>query len=156
LLETILLAGMFIIAVRLYYLQIYKGTELSHKAMAQRQQSSTLIHRGSITDRHGLPLAIDTTRYDIYVHPELVTVNFQEVLDVLSRVTNQDRNHLVELFSARKSVITVARGLSREQVDELQSLNWTGLDIVPRSFRHYPEGKLAAHLLGYVNFDTEG
>ncbi len=53
-------------------------------------------------------------------------------------------------------MVTLARGLEREAVDELQALNWTGIDVVPRPFRHYPEGQLAAHLLGYVNFDTKG
>ncbi len=118
------------------------------------------MHRGAITDRHGLPLAIDTTRYDIYVHPELLKKDKQEAAQTLARITHQDDPkkfaHLYKILTAGYPVVTVARGLEREAVDDLQSLNWTGIDIVPRPFRHYPEGQLAAHLLGYVNMDTKG
>ncbi len=59
-------------------------------------------------------------------------------------------------MNAGYPVITLGRRMERESVDEIQALNWPGVDIVPRPFRHYPEGQLAAHLLGYVNMDTQG
>jgi cell division protein FtsI/penicillin-binding protein 2 len=158
--QILLLLGFIGIFIRLYYLQIYKGSELTQKAMTQRQQSTLLVHRGAITDRHGLPLAIDTTRYDIYVHPELLKKGKQEAAETLGRITHQGDAkqvaHLYRLLSAGYPVVTVARGLEREAIDELQSLNWPGIDVVPRPFRHYPEGQLAAHILGYVNMDTHG
>ena len=146
------------IGARLYYLQIYKGPELKDKATVQRRQHNSLVHRGEITDRHGLPLAIDTTRYDVYVHPELVKASTEEAAETLSRITHQGNQyeHMLKLLSTGYPVVTIARGLEREAVDELQALDWTGIDIVPRPFRHYPEGQLAAHLLGYVNMDTHG
>ena len=157
--QILLLCGFVIIAARLYYLQVMQGAIITHNAMVQRQQHNMLVHRGAITDRHGLPLAIDTTRYDIYVHPDLIKVGPQEASEILARITHQDSAaqfaRLKRLLAAN-SVVTVARGLEREAVDELQALNWPGIDIVPRPFRHYPEGSLAAHLLGYVNFDTKG
>lgn len=154
--QLILFLGMLAIFGRLYYLQIARGPELTKRAMEQRQQNNLLIHRGAITDRHGLPLAIDTTRYDIYVHTRLLKVGEQEAIETFARITKQDPAKIQRLFDADYPVITLARHLGREEVDELQALNWTGIDIVPRSFRHYPEGKLAAHMLGYVNMDTRG
>lgn len=158
--QILLLTGFIGIICRLYYLQIHKGYELTQHATVQRQQTTLLVHRGMITDRHGLPLAIDTTRYDIYIHPELLKKSRQEAAQTLAHITHQEAPsqlaHLNKLLTAGYPVVTVARGLEREAVDELQSLNWTGIDVVPRPFRHYPEGQLAAHLLGYVNFDTHG
>lgn len=154
--QMLLVFGMAAICVRLYYLQIYMGKELTRRATVQRQQNNLLIHRGAITDRHGLPLAIDTTRYDIYVHTNLLKVSVDEAVETFARITHEDAARIRRLFDAGYPVITLARHLGREEVDELQALNWTGIDIVPRSFRHYPEGKLAAHILGYVNMDTRG
>jgi cell division protein FtsI/penicillin-binding protein 2 len=154
--QMTLLCGMLAIFGRLYYLQIAKGPELTKRAQVQRQQSNLLIRRGQITDRHGLPLAIDTTRYDIYVHTNLLKVTAEEAVETFARITHQDEARLRRLFEAGYPIITLARHLGREEVDELQALNWTGIDIVPRSFRHYPEAKLAAHILGYVNMDTHG
>lgn len=88
--QVILLAGILAIAVRLYYLQIYKGPELTKRAQVQLQQHNLLVHRGAITDRHGLPLAIDTTRYDIYVHPDLLKVSSNEAAETFARITHQD------------------------------------------------------------------
>ncbi len=147
---------MLAIVGRLYYLQIMQGPELTRKAMVQRQQNKLLVHRGAITDRRGLPLAIDTTRYDVYLHPDLLKVPLDEAASTLADITHQDSPKLTRLISQGYPVVTVARHLGREEVDELQALNWPGIDIVPRAFRHYPEGKLAAHILGYVNFDTRG
>ena len=158
--QIMLLLGFVGIICRLYYLQIYKGYELTQHATVQRQQTTLLVHRGAITDRHGLPLAIDTTRYDIYVHPELLKKSKQEAAQTLAHITHQETPkqlaHLYKNLTVGYPVVTLARGLEREAVDELQALNWTGIDVVPRPFRHYPEGQLAAHLLGYVNFDTKG
>jgi cell division protein FtsI (penicillin-binding protein 3) len=154
--QAILLLGGLVIMGRLYYLQVFKGQELTHKAQLQRQQSNALIHRGAITDRHGLPLAIDTTRYDVYVHPQLLKASVEEATETLSSIAHLDKEKVKNQLTSGYPVITLARHLGREEVDELQALNWTGIDIHPRAFRHYPEGKLAAHVLGYVNVDTRG
>ncbi|HEY9714886.1 MAG TPA: penicillin-binding protein 2, partial [Chroococcales cyanobacterium] len=149
-----------IILGRLYYLQIFEGGKLTEKANVQRQQHNLLVHRGAITDRHGLPLAIDTTRYDVYAHPALIKAGPDAATEQLARICHQTSANqfakLSKLMHSKYPVVTVGRGLEREAIDELQALNWPGIDIVPRPFRHYPEGMLAAHLLGYVNMDTAG
>lgn len=152
----LLLVGFLVIAGKLYDLQILRGGELSKKAAIQRQENNMLVHRGTITDRHGLPLAVDTTRYDIVVHPDLLKVSKEEAARRLAEITKEDFNSIFKLISSGYNVVTIARHLGREEADELQALNWTGIDINAISFRHYPEGRLAAHLLGYVNMDTQG
>ncbi len=156
----LLAVGFIGICGRLYYLQIVKGGEIANAAAIQRQQHNLLVHRGAITDRHGLPLAIDTTRYDVYVHPDLLKAGQAEAAETLARITHQasalEYSKIKHLLGSGLPVVTIARSLEREAADELQSLNWTGIDIVPRPFRQYPEGTLAAHLLGYVNMDTHG
>jgi cell division protein FtsI/penicillin-binding protein 2 len=158
--QILLLVGFVAISGRLYYLQIVLGKKITHDAEIQRQQHNLLVHRGAITDRHGLPLAIDTTRYDVYVHPELLKAGSTEAAETIARITHQDSAKeyakIHRLLTGGQPVVTIARGLEREQADELQGLNWTGIDIVSRPFRQYPEGTLAAHLLGYVNMDTHG
>jgi len=154
--QLMLLLCFVVVAGRLYYLQFTCSQELTKKAMIQRQQNSLLIHRGAITDRKGLPLAVDTTRYDIFVHPELLKVSSEKASDELARITHQRRDKVQRLLTAGYPVVTVALHIEREAADEIQSLNWPGVDIAPRPFRHYPEGQLAAHLLGYVNMDTRG
>lgn len=154
--QFILALCVLAIGVRLYYLQIYKGGEIKGKAFEQRQKSRLLIHRGAITDRHGLPLAIDTTRYDLYIHPKLLKVSKKEAAAKISRIAKISEKRVYKRLTAGYPVVTVAKHLEREIVEDLQDLNWPGMDIIPRPFRHYPEGHLGAHILGYVNHDTKG
>ncbi|MBX9686582.1 MAG: penicillin-binding protein 2, partial [Candidatus Obscuribacterales bacterium] len=154
--QLLIATGLLLIAGRLYYLQIIKGPDLSKRAAMQREQNNLLIHRGAITDRHGLPLAIDTTRYDVFVHPSLLKVSLDEAALTFSKICHIDPKKSERLLKSNYPVVTMALHLNREEIEELQHLNWPGIDIVPRSFRHYPEAKLASHILGYVNMDTKG
>ncbi len=154
--QMILLFCSLIALGRLYYLQMIKGQDLGHQAMVQRQQNNLLVHRGTITDRHGLPLAVDTTRYDVYVHPDLLKISLDKAADLFAKITHEDHEWIRKLLYSGYPVITLARHLEREAVEELQSQNIGGIDVVPRPFRHYPEGQLAAHLLGYINVDSHG
>lgn len=154
--QVLLIIGVAAIAVRLYYLQIYMGPTIKERAKEQRQKTNLLIHRGAITDRHGLPLAIDTTRYNIYIHPRLLKVSMEEAANTIAKLTKTNETDILAKLNKGYPVVTIGKHLEREVADELHKLNWTGLDIVPRPFRHYPEGTLAAHILGYVNSDTKG
>lgn len=154
--QILLCLGALAVIGRLYYLQIYQGPTLKAKAEVQRQQHNMLVHRGAITDRRGLPLAIDTTRYDIFVHVKLLKKSPEESAKILSPIVNVPEEKVLRLLNSGYPIVTLARHLERENVDQLQHLNWTGIDIISRPFRQYPEGKLAATLLGYTDMDTKG
>ena len=143
-LQVCLLLAVMAIGARLYYLQIKQGDELKENARIQRQKSVNLVHRGAITDRHGLPLAIDTTRYDVFVHTKLLKKDKKEAAKILARITGQPEPKVYSRLTGRHHVVTIAQHIEREAADELQDLNWTGVDIISRPFRHYPEGVLAA------------
>lgn len=154
--QALLGIGAVAVIGRLYYLQIVQGPALTEKAQTQRQQHNMLVHRGAITDRKGLPLAIDTTRYDVYVHVKLLKLSKEDAAAKLAPIIKQPQEKLYKLLNSGYLVITLARHLDRETADALQALNWAGVDIVPRAFRQYPEGTLAATLLGFVDMNTNG
>jgi cell division protein FtsI/penicillin-binding protein 2 len=154
--QSFLGVGALIIVGRLYYLQILQGPELTKKAQTQRQQHNMLVHRGAITDRRGLPLAIDTTRYDIFVHTKLLKQSKEESAQILSQIMKEPYEKVLKLLSGKYPIVTLARHLDRETVDELQTLNWAGVDIVPRAFRQYPEGKMLGHILGFTDVEGHG
>ena len=154
--QTFLAVGGVAIIGRLGYLQIHKAPELVQRAELQRQQHNMLLHRGAITDRKGLPLAIDTTRYDIYVHVGSLKKSPDESAQIFADIIKQPKEKILKLLTSGYPVITLQRHLDREAVDALQALNWPGVDIVPKAFRQYPEGRLAGHLLGYIDPDAKG
>ncbi|MBX9941423.1 MAG: penicillin-binding protein 2 [Candidatus Obscuribacterales bacterium] len=154
--QILLACGAVSIIGRLYYLQVIQGPTLFNKAINQRQQHNMLVHRGAITDRRGLPLAVDTTRYDVYVHVKLLKKSKEEAAKILAPIVRKSEEKILKLFNSGYPIITLARHLDRESVDQLQELNWTGVDIFAKPFRQYPEGKLAGTLLGYTDMDAKG
>lgn len=154
--QILLCIGGLAIIGRLYYLQIYQGKTLVAKAETQRQQHNMLVHRGAITDRRGLPLAVDTTRYDVFVHIKLLKKDVDESARILAAIIKEPEAKIIKIFNSGYPIVTLARHLDRETIDQIQDLNWTGIDVVSRPFRQYPEGKLAATLLGYTDMDTKG
>ena len=65
--------------------------------MKQRCRDSKTIYlsiRGTITDRHGLPLAIDTTRYDVYIHPDLLRVNLNQASQLLAKIIHEPQEKI--------------------------------------------------------------
>ncbi|MBS1998594.1 MAG: penicillin-binding protein 2 [Cyanobacteria bacterium SZAS LIN-2] len=154
--QIILGVGAVAIIGRLFYLQVHKAPELVQRAQVQRQQHNMLMHRGAITDRRGLPLAIDTTRYDVYVHVDALKKTPDESAKILADILKKPQEKVLKLLTGGYTVVTLGRHLDRETVDQLQALNWAGVDIVPRAFRQYPEGNLAGHILGYVDPDAKG
>ncbi len=154
--QILLACGALSIIGRLYYLQVIQGPTLFNKAINQRQQHNMLVHRGAITDRRGLPLAVDTTRYDVYVHVKLLKKSKEEAAKILAPIVRKSEEKIMKLFNSGYPIVTLARHLDRESVDQLQELNWTGVDIFAKPFRQYPEGKLAGTLLGYTDMDAKG
>ncbi len=115
--EILLGLGGFLIIGRLYYLQVYKAPELVQRAQIQRQQHNMLMHRGAITDRRGLPLAIDTTRYDVYVHVDLLKKSPDESAEILAEILKQPPQKILKLLTAGFPVVTLGRHLDRETVE---------------------------------------
>ena len=48
------------------------------------------------------------------------------------------------------------RAVSSEQLERVQALELPGISSMPEPGRYYPNGPLAAHLLGFVGVDNEG
>src|SRR6185295_5929375 len=61
-----------------------------------------------------------------------------------------------EAQEAKKRFIWIARRLDAAQASNLTALNLPGLQSVLEPKRYYPNGSLAAHVLGYVGLDGDG
>ena len=72
-----------------------------------------LVHRGAITDRRGPPLAIDTTRYDIYVHVKLLKAEREEAAVKLAAIVKEPVAKISKLLNQGYPVVTLAKHLVR-------------------------------------------
>ncbi|HSA07055.1 MAG TPA: penicillin-binding protein 2 [Candidatus Gastranaerophilales bacterium] len=160
--QSIIFGFAVIIILKLVFLQIIQGSTLKEKAGINRSSDRDLSFRGEIFDRNGIRLAGDTTLYDIYAHPRYYKKENtpDEIASVLAKYLNQPEWLLKDKLSKYEySTISLAKNVDTITVDEkikpeVLKRKIRGLDFVKKSKRIYPQGNLAAHILGYINFDA--
>jgi penicillin-binding protein 2 len=143
---------------RLSYLQLQQGAVNQQKAEDNRTRIVPKQPvRGNITDRHGKILATSKQSYSAYLWPKAQkeqdwAVNSQIIAKILE-LKPQELQQKVEAAGYNyPSLIPIARNLTPEQITALEEykpqLKWVETDI--DKVRYYPQGKLAAHILGYT------
>lgn len=137
------------------YLQTTQSSALKKISDSQKIRSSPVtIFRGEILDRNGIVLAVDTAKFDLYLRPENYKASLEQI-EKLVHILNISEEKLEEYIKG-KNVTKLANGLSRSKADSIAKLKISGLDLIPVNQREYPQGKLAAHLLGFVSWDSSG
>lgn len=125
---------------------------------ALRLVSSPAI-RGMIVDRQGYPLAVSTTVYSIWVNPTEFNAD-SAMLRALSNELTIKPSELLKLVknSSKKSRVFVylKRGLSPEIASRIKALQIPGVYSQEEYHRYYPEGEVAAHVIGFTNIDDHG
>ncbi len=150
-----------VILVRLFVIQIIQKNEWVAKAEAQHTMENTIkAKRGEIYMMDGSePVAVVMNKqvYTIIVDPMIIDED--ELKNVIFTDDMKD-NLIVELsdVTADKSLryMVVAKNVSREQAKKIEEKDPTGVWLKGMTKRVYPEGTLAARLLGFVNDDGEG
>ena len=144
---------------RLVYLQVLSYDDLSERA--ENQQSRSIVahpKRGEILDRNGRTLAYSVDGDAIYAVPKDIEDPVATVAK-LCAVMGCSRERLADLetrlggpgqfeYVLRQAPLDVAR--------RIDDLDLSGVGFLPENRRFYPNGELAAHVLGYVGVDSQG
>ena len=126
-------------------------------------QEALLPPRGEITDRNGVPLARAFPAYALWFDPKAMgdagsplVRSPQEVVRELKAIfpdINEARM-ATRLASGRSGYLR--RRILPEEANKVFALGEVALEIPRETDRHYPQGTLAAHVLGYVVEDKGG
>lgn len=155
---------MAVFVLRLFWLQVIQHDE--YVAMANREQLKRLVipaKRGTIYAMDGkapVRLVMNETVYTAFVDPAIVG-DVDEIEGVFKRVAGGNlRGNPAELIRAGKDKESryeiIATRLTRKQAEMIKKEGLTGVGFQEVSQRVYPEGKLAAQALGFVNAEGKG
>ncbi|MFD3566794.1 peptidoglycan D,D-transpeptidase FtsI family protein [Streptomyces sp. NPDC058667] len=174
---------MLAFVVRLLQVQAVDASAYAAKADKYRFQEYTLsAERGEITDRNGIALAASVDAYDITADPKLFTPEESKVPDapeqaaaLLAPLLGKEPAELAKKLRTPKSRYTL---LARKQTPQVWnqikdlrkvygqkaqvSAGGNGINLLggilsePSTKRVYPNGELAAGILGYVNAEGRG
>ncbi len=143
--------------LRLAWLQVIKHEDFSARSERNRVKVRALAPtRGLIFDRNGVLLADNRLSYRLDVIPEQAGElgPLLDRIEQLVRISADDRERFVELARFRHSFqsLPLRFNLSEEEQAKLALDRWRlpGVEVVPVPSRHYPQGALLAHVVGYV------
>lgn len=146
-----------ILLSRLWFLQFIDVDRLREMSENNRLRFIPVASsRGALLDRSGKVIVNNTPSFSLAVIPNEVK-DKEQLLTNLARVLQVDRAELLSRWNKGKGrakyfPLVLASGLTRDQVEFLEenSLRLPGLEIEVKPVREYPEGTLAAHMLGYI------
>jgi len=131
----------------------------SFGSLAARQHSAEVTipaARGTIYDRGGVQLAIGEQATTVYADPRLVR-NPRREADVAGRILRLDPVALsAELADRTRGFVYVARKADATRAERLRRRHPPGFGFYPEERRFYPQGSLAAQVLGYAGVDNRG
>ena len=128
-----------------------------YRLKAKKQRSSkNFVMRGDIFDRNGIKLASDKITFDIYAHPK----NYRDmtpaqIAEKLAPYLKMSRGELTQKLSKNSRVITLKKGVSKNDADAIRKLGLRSISMGKKNTRVYPQEDMASHVLGYYNFDAD-
>ena len=158
---TVLLAAVWIaLAGRLIQIQWLDQERFSARASRQRLFDETILARpGDLYDRHGRLLATTTQSQSLFVDPSLVD-DPAGVAQQLAAALTLDPQPLADRLQQahERRFLWIKRRLSAAETAAVRALElpravW---GFRPEYVRHYPQGPLAAHVLGLRDIDGVG
>jgi len=126
-------------------------------------EEALLPPRGEITDRNGIPLARAFPAYALWFNPNALgeggtpLVREPAVVAAKLKAIFPDLNEkaVAAQFAAGKQGY-IRRRVLPEEANRVQEIGELALEMPTETDRHYPQGSMAAHVLGYVAADGDG
>lgn len=147
---------MSLYATRLVEIQIVRGPELATASLNSRIQTLLLpALRGGFTDRDGVPIAITILARNVTVDPKLITDPVGTAA-ALSPILGIDQGKIIESLTVDSRFSYVAKRITPETWKRVAELGIPGVFSEPTTNRAYPNGTLAASIVGYVGAEGTG
>lgn len=135
------------------------GLLAASEPMEPRSASSgaeILAQRADITDRNGRILATNLVTHALYAQPKDMIDPSRVARELVAIFPDLKQEDLVRRFTDGRSFLWIKKKLSPEQMQKVHEIGDPGLLFGPREMRLYPNGRLAAHVLGGASFGAEG
>jgi len=153
---------MLVVCARLVYLQFSQYDNLADRARQQQQNEiETSPQRGDLLDRQERQLASSVQTVSLFIDPNgLDTATLDRNAQQLARSLNLKQADLARDFrkahDQKKRFVWIARRLDADVANKVVELKLPGVQTQLEPKRYYPNGSLAAHVLGYVGLDGKG
>ncbi|HTJ47050.1 MAG TPA: penicillin-binding protein 2 [Kofleriaceae bacterium] len=152
------IAGALLLLVgRLWQLQVMRGDSYYQRTVSNVVKERFLPSiRGRIVDRKGVSLADNRPAFNLYVTPATYPVVAPELRRLLA-LTDEDADKIQDRVNAgakhsAKSPVLALEDIGHDKAIVIQQAvqHLPGIEIKEEAYRYYPQGDLAAHVIGYM------
>jgi cell division protein FtsI (penicillin-binding protein 3) len=113
--------------------------------------------RADIVDRHGRVLATNLATHGLYAETRRMVEPVRAAEQLARIFPDIDAARMAERFTdPNRRFIWVRARLSPEEMQQVHDIGEPGLLFAPREMRLYPNGRMAAHVLGGAAFGQQG
>ncbi len=113
-------------------------------------------NRADIIDRNGRILATNLATHALYAKPQIMVETDRAAEKLVEIFPDLDVERLKRQFGGTRTFVWVKRKISPEEMQAVHDIGEPGLLFGQREMRLYPNGNLAAHILGGTRFGREG
>lgn len=154
----IVITAFILLLGRVTYL-VVSSSDVRSRSYADPKVADSRV-RGTIRDRNGNILAIQTTQYALYFRLDK-GADLNRMAVIASPYVGMDAASILERTSNYKTIALIRRGIPRQTAEALRSvIEESGLEeamtLEEYQGRSYPASFHAAQMLGFVNTDNEG
>lgn len=152
-----LFAGFAALAGKAFYLQTASKPFLQAQG-AQRYEKTIELqaNRGRILDRHGVVLASSLPARSIWAYADRVDLNDPRLMD-LARLLSMKPDELHnKLTHGDRGFVFLKRQVDLDTAERINALRIRGIGQDSEYKRNYPEGEIAAHLVGFTDLSHVG
>jgi len=154
---SIALLLFLILLSRFAYLQIIQHDHYQTLAEKNRISIVPIVpNRGLILDRNGIPLAHNYTAFTLEIIPSKIK-NLEQTINELStlmEITAKDRKRFKKLLDESRNFESLPIRTRLNDVEiarfAVNRYRFAGVEIKARLFRHYPQGEITSHAVGYI------
>ena len=152
-----------VLAIVFFVMFAVVGVRISLVAASEPAEPRTAVStskivnaRADIVDRQGRILATNIQTHSLYAQPPIMVDPEGAARSLAQIFPELDQEGLLGHFRSGRKFLWIKRKLSPEQQQAIRDIGEPGLLFGPREMRLYPNGKLAAHVLGGYGFGREG
>ena len=152
----VLFLGFILVGARMFQLQVLQKEQLYKLASRQQHVQIPLVpKRGTIYDRQGNELAVSIEVDSVYADPRKIK-DLGKTVSGLNSILQMDREEVRRRLKSRSSFEWVQRKISLRESEQIKTLRLPGIYLMKENKRFYPNGQMAAHVVGFVGLDSRG
>ncbi len=157
--RTLVAVGLFSVGLVVLGLRLFDLGFIEHvveTSPSRDARGAVLAARADIVDRNGIVLATNLSTASLYADQKRVLDPVEAADKLLLALPELNRTELISRLTGQGRFVWIKRNLTPEEQHRVNTLGIPGLSFEMEDRRVYPHGRLASHVLGFVDIDGNG